>query len=143
MSGGATERPNSAILLGPVFLDDAPVAFTERGARERPSSSQSEKSAVRDNKIPYRRVVQPGATLTTTATCVPTRSLLEEFEQVFREHSEFIYRTAYRVTGNAEDAEDVLQTLFVRLLRRDAAPEFGKNPKAYLYRATMNIALNL
>src|SRR6185436_16486638 len=65
------------------------------------------------------------------------------FERLFREHSVFVYRTAYRVTGSVEDAEDVLQTLFVQLLRRDLPPDFEKNPKAYLYRAAVNTSLNL
>ena len=71
------------------------------------------------------------------------RSLPEEFERIFREHSRFIYRTAYRVTGNREDAEDVLQTLCLRMLRRELPVDFEKNPKAYLYRAAVNVALNL
>lgn len=77
---------------------------------------------------------------------VPERkagSLPEELEQIFREHSKFIYRTAYRVTGNSEDAEDVLQNLFVQMLRRDLPADFGRNPKAYLYRAAVNLALNV
>ena len=69
--------------------------------------------------------------------------LPEEFDRIYRAHSGFIYRTAYRMTGNSEDAEDVLQTLFARMLRRDLPPEFARNPKAYLYRAAVNIALNL
>ena len=69
--------------------------------------------------------------------------LPEELEGLFREHSKFIYRTAYRVTGNGEDAEDVLQTLFVRLMRRELPTEFGRNPKGYLYRAAVNLALNV
>jgi len=67
----------------------------------------------------------------------------ESFERIFREHSAFVYRTAYRVTGSVEDAEDVLQTLFVQLLRRDVPPDFDKNPKAYLYRSAVNTSLNL
>lgn len=73
-----------------------------------------------------------------TARCLP-----EEFERIYREHSQFIYRTAYRITGNREDAEDVLQNLCVRMLRRELPPEFERNPKAYLYRAAVNVALNL
>jgi RNA polymerase sigma-70 factor (ECF subfamily) len=71
------------------------------------------------------------------------RPLPEEFERIFREHSKFIYRTAYRVTGNSEDAEDVLQNLFVQLIRRDLPAEFESNPKAYLYRAAVNLSLNV
>jgi RNA polymerase sigma-70 factor (ECF subfamily) len=46
------------------------------------------------------------------------------------------------VTGSAEDAEDVLQTVFLRLLRR-LPPDLQKNPKAYLYRAAVNQSLDL
>ena len=65
-----------------------------------------------------------------TFTPVTAPAYPESFERIFREHSGFVYRTAYRVTGSVEDAEDVLQTLFVRLLPRDLPPEFEKNPKA-------------
>ena len=41
----------------------------------------------------------------------------QEFENLFHEHYPLVYRTAYRVTGRAEDAEDVVQTLFLRLVR--------------------------
>jgi RNA polymerase sigma-70 factor (ECF subfamily) len=42
-----------------------------------------------------------------------------------------------------EDAEDVLQTLFVQLLRRERPPAFEQDPKAYLYRAAVNTSLNV
>src|SRR6187397_1750542 len=74
---------------------------------------------------------------------VKLKSLPEDFERIFREHTKFIYRTAYRVTGNSEDAEDVLQNLFLKMLRRDLPPDFGSNPKAYLYRAAVNLSLNV
>lgn len=38
-------------------------------------------------------------------------------ENLFTAHHALIYRTAYRVTGNASDAEDVLQTVFLRLAK--------------------------
>src|ERR1017187_9073724 len=40
-----------------------------------------------------------------------------DLDLIFRHHST-VFRAAYRVTGNASDAEDVLQTVFMRLLRR-------------------------
>ena len=46
------------------------------------------------------------------------------------------------VTGNREDAEDVLQTIFLRLMRRAVPPAFDKNPAGYLYRAAVNVSLN-
>jgi len=68
--------------------------------------------------------------------------LSQEFDEIFREHSRLIYRTAYGVTGSVEDAQDILQTVFLRLLRRDLPPDFRKNPKAYLYRAAVNLSLD-
>jgi RNA polymerase sigma-70 factor (ECF subfamily) len=73
---------------------------------------------------------------------VTEKRLSPEFEQLFREHSQLVYRTAYGVTASAEDAEDVLQTIFLRLLRRDWPPHLQSNPKAYLYRAAVNVSLN-
>jgi len=66
-----------------------------------------------------------------------------EFEQLFRQYSRLVYRTAYGVTGNAEDAEDVLQTIFLRLVRREPPPNLRNNPQAYLYRAAVNVSLSI
>jgi RNA polymerase sigma-70 factor (ECF subfamily) len=68
-------------------------------------------------------------------------ALTEEFEALFREHHELVYRTAYSVTGNRFDAEDVAQTVFLRLLRR-MPPGIESNTKGYLYRAAINLSLN-
>jgi RNA polymerase sigma-70 factor (ECF subfamily) len=70
--------------------------------------------------------------------------LEQEFEQLFHEQYPLIYRTAYSVTGRAEDAEDVAQTIFLRLYRRrDEVAGLKKNPKAYLYRAAVNEAISV
>src|SRR5262250_3097862 len=79
---------------------------------------------------------------TLAAPKVNDKQSTQEFERIFREHSQFVYRTAYGVTGNAEDAEDVLQTIFLRLVRRDIPPNLKRNPKAYLYRAAVNVSLS-
>ena len=71
------------------------------------------------------------------------RPLPEDFERIFNENHDRVYRAAYRITGNNEDAEDVLQTLFLRLLRRDILPDIERNPKAYMHRAAINIALDI
>src|ERR1700704_1264901 len=71
------------------------------------------------------------------------RPLPEDFERMFQEHHRLVYRAAYRITGNSEDAEDVLQTLFLRLLRREFPPDIESNPKAYLHRAAVNIGLDI
>jgi RNA polymerase sigma factor (sigma-70 family) len=66
-----------------------------------------------------------------------------DFEKIFREHYHFVHRTAERITGNSQDAEDVLQTLFLRLLGRELPKEVRENPRGYLYRATVNVALDV
>ena len=66
----------------------------------------------------------------------------DEVEDIFEEHYRLVYRTAYSVTGNSQEAEDVLQTVFLQLLRRGVPPGLRKNPNAYLYRAAVNQALN-
>jgi RNA polymerase sigma-70 factor (ECF subfamily) len=66
-----------------------------------------------------------------------------EFEEIFQEHYVLVYRTAYGVTGRVEDAEDVVQTIFLRLLQRERPRDFLKNPRGYLYRAAVNLSLTI
>jgi RNA polymerase sigma-70 factor, ECF subfamily len=54
-----------------------------------------------------------------------------------------VFRTAYRITGNAADAEDVLQTIFLRLLRRSPAAPLPENEESYLRRAAVNASVDL
>lgn len=65
----------------------------------------------------------------------------EELEVLFRNYHKAIFRIAYRITGSQSDAEDVLQTIFLRLTpnRRDLSP----NPEGYLHRAAVNASLDL
>jgi RNA polymerase sigma-70 factor, ECF subfamily len=80
---------------------------------------------------------------TLAAPDVTNNPSTREFEQIFRQYSRLVYRTAYGVTGNAEDAEDVLQTIFLRLVRREPPPNLRNNPHAYLYRAAVNVSLSI
>jgi RNA polymerase sigma-70 factor, ECF subfamily len=69
------------------------------------------------------------------------RRLNPEIDQLFREHSQMLYRTAFSMLGNSADAEDVLQDVFLRLLRSEPAPK--SNVRGYLYRAAINSSLNV
>ena len=79
----------------------------------------------------------------TIAVLEATNSSVQELEQIFKDHYQFVYRTAFTVTGSEADAEDILQTIFATLLRREILPALTKNPRAYLYRAAFNQSLNL
>ena len=71
-----------------------------------------------------------------------TNPVDRELEDVFRTHYRMTYRTAYGITGSTEDAEDVVQTIFLRLVCREFPPDLMRHPRAYLYRAAVNLSLN-
>lgn len=66
-----------------------------------------------------------------------------ELESLFQEHYEQVFRTAYRITGSASDAEDVLQTVFLRLIKSSAGLDQAESQKGYLLRAAVNASLDL
>lgn len=80
---------------------------------------------------------------TTTVFEVTGGALEQEFEELFNNHCQFVYRTAYSVLRNRQDAEDVLQNLFLKLLERESSLDLTRNPQAYLYRAAVNLSLNI
>jgi RNA polymerase sigma-70 factor (ECF subfamily) len=80
--------------------------------------------------------------MSTVTMSKPTADHSQEFAGLFREHYLLVYRTACVITGSPEDAEDVLQTIFLRLMRRSAPPDIRKNPKGYFYRAAVHLSLD-
>jgi len=64
-------------------------------------------------------------------------------ERIFLEHQGRVFRAAFRITGNAHDAEDVLQTVFLRLARQADEDLPVANAASYLYRAAINSALDV
>ena len=79
------------------------------------------------------------------AAVQPVASLnpAREMEQIFRDHHKRVYHAAYRVTGNAMDAEDAVQTVFMRLVRRQDRTQLSENPGSYLHRAAINASLDI
>jgi len=78
-----------------------------------------------------------------SAERVPEQSYSQEFERIFEEHHDLVYRTAYGVTASVEDAEDIAQTIFLQILRREVSIASMENPAGYLYRAAVNLSLTL
>jgi len=65
------------------------------------------------------------------------------FAELYARHYEAVFRTALRVTGNPSDAEDALQTVFLRVLARGEREQIARHPAAYFRRAAANAAVDL
>lgn len=78
--------------------------------------------------------------------------------ELFERHSDAVFRVALRITGNPADAEDALQTVFLRVLSRPSLAGASYGPTgpaghereassgrsaAYLKRAAVNAAVDL
>ena len=87
-------------------------------------------------------------TMTTAKSTMPHASVAEsnaidDLGALFREHYRAIFGIAYRITGSPDDAEDVLQTIFLRLTKNDPRARLTSHPQGYLYRAAVNASLDL
>jgi RNA polymerase sigma factor (sigma-70 family) len=78
-----------------------------------------------------------------TAMAPDVRRDPEALDAVFREYGPMIYRTARAVTGSPEDAEDIVQTVFLRLVRGEYTASLQGNPRAYLHQAAVNLSLDV
>jgi RNA polymerase sigma-70 factor, ECF subfamily len=65
------------------------------------------------------------------------------FAELYERHYDAVFRAALRVTGNPADAEDVLQTVFLRILAQGGDSEAAPLPAAYFRRAAGNAAVDL
>ena len=63
------------------------------------------------------------------------------FEQLVAEHADRLYSIALRITGSPSDAEDALQEAFVSAYRNLARYRGEASPRTWLYRITLNAAL--
>jgi RNA polymerase sigma-70 factor, ECF subfamily len=74
---------------------------------------------------------------------MPSTTPVAGFDELYERNYEAVFRAALRVTGNAADAEDVLQTVFVRVLTRGGDVEDVALPTAYFRRAAVNAAVDV
>ena len=64
------------------------------------------------------------------------------WDEVVREHADRVYRLAYRLAGNAHDAEDLTQETFIRVFRSLASYQPGTF-EGWLHRITTNLFLDM
>lgn len=58
-------------------------------------------------------------------------------EQLIADYRPLVLRTAYRLTGRMEDAQDAAQEVFLRVLQN--LDRIGQDPRGWLYRVTVNV----
>ena len=66
------------------------------------------------------------------------------FAELVDRYGKRLFRVAWRVLGQREDSEDVVQTVFMNLWRRQSwRPGGGAAPASWLYRMAINAAIDL
>src|SRR5437762_3344730 len=67
----------------------------------------------------------------------------EAFRALVEQHSRSVFRLAFRMTGNEQDAEDVVQESFLRAYRQLGRFESRANFGTWLYRIVANCSVDL
>jgi RNA polymerase sigma-70 factor (ECF subfamily) len=66
-----------------------------------------------------------------------------DFDAVFRQQYEGLFRFLFRQLGSRTEAEDVAQEAFLRLWRQPPGSVPAGQARAWLYRVALNVAVNL
>lgn len=67
----------------------------------------------------------------------------EAFRALVERHSRAVYRLAHRMTGSAQDAEDVVQETFLKAYRQLGRFESRANFSTWLHRIAVNCSIDL
>ena len=67
----------------------------------------------------------------------------EQFEQLYHRHVDTVYRVCFMLLKNRADAEDAVQTVFIKLLQNEKPFTDHEHEKAWLIRTARNHCLNL
>jgi RNA polymerase sigma-70 factor, ECF subfamily len=106
------------------------------------------KSSVTQNGTDYRltadaSVVEPPALSGTAAfDATGDSAAMPSWEELVREHADRVYRLAYRLSGNPQDAEDLTQETFIRVFRSLSNYQPGTF-EGWLHRITTNLFLDM
>lgn len=68
---------------------------------------------------------------------------MQAFESIYRRASGFVFTVALRITNNSHDAQEVTQEVFLKVHRSLKDFQFRSSFKTWLYRVTVNTALNV
>ena len=67
---------------------------------------------------------------------------MPSWDELVREHADRVYRLAYRLSGNAHDADDLTQETFIRVFRSLSSYQPGTF-EGWLHRITTNLFLDM
>ena len=67
----------------------------------------------------------------------------EAFRALVERHSRAVYRLAHRMTGSAQDAEDIVQETFLKAYRQLGRFESRANFSTWLHRIAVNCSIDL
>lgn len=97
-----------------------------------------------DGAVPGGSSESGAAELTGTAVFDATgeQSAMPSWDELVREHGDRVYRLAYRLSGNAQDAEDLTQDTFIRVFRSLQNYQPGTF-EGWLHRITTNLFLDM
>jgi RNA polymerase sigma-70 factor (ECF subfamily) len=88
--------------------------------------------------------VEPSDELTGTAVFDATgdKAAMPSWDDLVRQHADRVYRLAYRLSGNPQDAEDLTQETFIRVFRSVQNYQPGTF-EGWLHRITTNLFLDM
>ncbi|WP_445166544.1 RNA polymerase sigma factor SigE [Mycolicibacterium sp. Dal123E01] len=88
--------------------------------------------------------VEPSEELQGTAVFDATgdRTAMPSWDELVRQHADRVYRLAYRLAGNQQDAEDLTQETFIRVFRSVQNYQPGTF-EGWLHRITTNLFLDM
>ena len=67
---------------------------------------------------------------------------IEAFEAIYKAYSGFVYNVALRVVERNEDAQEVTQDVFIAIYNKLKDFAFKSSLKTWIYRITVNLAIN-
>jgi RNA polymerase sigma-70 factor (ECF subfamily) len=67
---------------------------------------------------------------------------IEAFEQIYKAASGFVYNSVVRILLNEEDAREVTQEVFIKVYRSLGGFKYESSFKTWIYRISVNAALN-
>ncbi|MDT5348696.1 MAG: polymerase sigma-70 factor, subfamily [Mycobacterium sp.] len=103
------------------------------------STTMSHPQVVRDDEW-----AQPADQLQGTAVFDATgdKATMPSWDELVRQHADRVYRLAYRLSGNQQDAEDLTQETFIRVFRSVQNYQPGTF-EGWLHRITTNLFLDM